>query len=410
MSPPALNRQIKLWRNELPVVHPFYAIKCNPDPTILHAMYDAHLDFDCASRRELMSVRELARLNAARRIVYANPCKSERDIAYAKEMGSPVTVVDSVEELEKLQGYSGGALIRIAVDDTASKMPFSTKFGAREDFIPALSWLAKDSGIDIHGISFHVGSNCLGGNAYRDAIHKAYNCLRAVRKIGYMDACTIDIGGGYLPCAKDFKEKAVYIRDAIIDINKQEQSDGMQGITFIAEPGRFFAKNTYDFFVQVIGKKRSNGFWSYTIDDSIYGQFTSILFDHAEPQWVRIKDVTEKPRTFSEGVIFGRTCDSVDVIARAEHMEELDVGDWLWFPSMGAYTRATASEFNGFPMPPIFVDSDESKNNHFAYEDLTPKGVHYIHPVSAKGFWKKRASSSFSSSLEKIDSTPPHYT
>jgi ornithine decarboxylase len=404
MSPPALKRQIDLWHTELPTVFPFYAIKCNPDPTILHAIYDAGLDFDCASRRELLSVRELARLpsEAARRIIYANPCKSDRDIAYAKEMGSPMTVVDSIEELDKLKGYSGGALVRIAVDDRESKMPFSTKFGARPQILAALSHLAKEDGVALHGISFHVGSSCLTGKAYHDAIHLAYSSLTILRRMGHSEACTIDIGGGYLPCVSDFKKKAVFIRDAMIDINKKELTDGQPGITFIAEPGRFFATNTYDFFVQVIGKKRTKGAWSYTIDDSVYGQFTSILFDHAEPRWIRIQTPEEKPRGFSEGVLFGRTCDSVDVIARAEHMEELEVGDWLWFPAMGAYTRATASEFNGFPVPPIFVDAG-SNTCMKPFQKYEPKGVHYMPAVSARQFWEAQLS-------HKIDTIPSHWS
>ena len=367
---------------------------------MLHAVYDAGLDFDCASRRELLSVRELARLpsDAARRIVYANPCKSERDIACAKEMGSPMTVVDSVEELEKLNDYSGGALIRIAVDDSQSKMPFSTKFGAEKD-IKALSRLAKESGLDIHGISFHVGSSCLSGKAYWNAIRTAYTALQNLRS-AHPGAQIIDIGGGYLPCESDFKEKAVYIRDALIDINKQELSDGQSGVMCIAEPGRFFATKTYDFFVQVIGKKKTKNFWSYTIDDSIYGQFTSILFDHAQPQWVRVQGVTETPRKFSEGVLFGRTCDSVDVIARAEYMEELEVGDWLWFPAMGAYTRATASEFNGFPVPPVFVDSHIINET---FHSVRPKGLHYISAVTASNFWATYTSS-------KIDTIPSQWS
>jgi hypothetical protein len=68
------------------------------------------------------------------------------------------------------------------------------------------------------------------------------------------------------------------------------------------------------------------------------------------------------------------------VIAKAEAMEELEVGDWLWFPRMGAYTRATASEFNGFPMPDVFVSEVEGTQPDFPTEvsELAwrePKGV-----------------------------------
>jgi ornithine decarboxylase len=44
------------------------------------------------------------------------------------------------------------------------------------------------------------------------------------------------------------------------------------------------------------------------------------------------------------------------MIAHSEEMEDLEIGDWLWFPNMGAYTSVTASEFNGFPRPPYHSD------------------------------------------------------
>jgi ornithine decarboxylase len=361
-------------------VKPFYAVKCNPDPHILQHLYDAGVGFDCASKRELMSIQELSRnpVELVDRIVYANPCKSVRDIEYATEMGSPVTVVDSVEEVEKLEGYSGGALIRLAVDDSGSKMPFSTKFGTSVENCIAIGEAAAATRLDIRGISFHVGSGCAMGRSYADAIRVASKCLSLIR-------CgdTIDIGGGYLPDTFDFQEKAVAIREAIDKV--QRDSD----VKFIAEPGRFFAASGFDFFVQVIGKKAGLRGWSYTIDDSIYGQFSSILFDHAEPTWVRVQEEGDFKRPQGPGVIFGRTCDSVDVIARAPSMEELFVGDWLWFPNMGAYTRATASEFNGFPRPRVFADDEASAVITHSFQTLLPKGVQYMPAVSARDFWHR---------------------
>ena len=117
--------------------------------------------------------------------------------------------------------------------------------------------------------------------------------------------------------------------------------------------------NAYDLFVQVIGKKPNlkTGGWRYTIDESLYGQFSCIPFDHQKPTWLRIpisynsKDSDARKR--GKGTLYGRTCDSLDMIADTENMEELEVGDWLWFPNMGAYTSVTASEFNGFPKPPL---------------------------------------------------------
>jgi hypothetical protein len=47
------------------------------------------------------------------------------------------------------------------------------------------------------------------------------------------------------------------------------------------------------------------------------------------------------------------------MIAKTPYMEELDVGDWLWFPNMGAYSSVTASEFNGFPKPTVFDTKEQ---------------------------------------------------
>lgn len=377
-----------LWRAELPAVVPHYAVKCNPDPKLLRLLVDAGVQFDCASKRELLEVAKLG--SVADQIVYANPCKSARDLEAARGLGAPTTVIDSEEEVGKLRDYAGGALVRIAVDDTSSAMPFSSKFGARPAAVEGIARAAAAAGIPLHGVSFHVGSGGKGGASYKGAIEAAWASVLKLREAGHGSAATIDIGGGYLPDAADFKAKAAVIRGAM-------ESVATTGPTprWIAEPGRFFATGAFDFFVQVIGKKKMSSAnaqqgYAYTIDDSVYGQFTNILFDHAQPTWVRVRTEPighERPR--SPGVLFGRTCDSVDVIARATAMEELEVGDWLWFPAMGAYTRATASEFNGFPRPRTFVAEEgaDLAESSFAWRNQ-PFQVSRLPPVSARAFWQ----------------------
>ena len=39
-----------LWREALPTVHPFYAVKCNSDPALLHVLAALGCGFDCASK------------------------------------------------------------------------------------------------------------------------------------------------------------------------------------------------------------------------------------------------------------------------------------------------------------------------------------------------------------------------
>ena len=97
---------------------------------------------------------------------------------------------------------------------------------------------------------------------------------------------------------------------------------------------------------------------------------------------IPLKNDTLRPKT--NGLIMGRTCDSVDIIARSESMEELEVGDWLWFPEMGSYTNATANEFNGFPKPPIipsYINAPNISNSQFI--SRIPYNIETVKPVSS---------------------------
>lgn len=45
--------QFDQWYQELPMVEPFYAVKCNPDPTIVRLLSALGCGFDCATKGEL---------------------------------------------------------------------------------------------------------------------------------------------------------------------------------------------------------------------------------------------------------------------------------------------------------------------------------------------------------------------
>lgn len=387
-----------LWTKELPHIKPYYAVKCNPDRSLLKTLSSLGAGFDCASGRELMEVAEVGygKGNFKDHVVYANPCKPFRDLQKAKALGSPTTVIDSFEEVDKLisVGWQGNALVRLLVEDKTSLMPFSRKFGFPSEKTKDIANYAKQRGIPLKGVSFHVGSGCLDPLQYSKAIQKSHEAIASLNTSGH-DADVVDIGGGFLANEDEFERYARKIRCAVVPYTQRK-------LNYIAEPGRFFASNAFDLFVQVIGKKPNltTGGWRYTIDESLYGQFSCIPFDHKKPTWLRVplsfenKDKAARKRV--KGTLYGRTCDSLDMIADSENMEELEVGDWLWFPHMGAYTTVTASEFNGFPKPPLhgcdsllFLPSLKQIEQE-GFADRFPKDITTVTPVSVstKDAWK----------------------
>jgi ornithine decarboxylase len=54
-------------------------------------------------------------------------------------------------------------------------------------------------------------------------------------------------------------------------------------------------------------------------------------------------------------VVAGPTCDSIDVIYNDIMLPELECGELVTSPMMGAYTAATATDFNFFPRAKIVV-------------------------------------------------------
>lgn len=370
MSRARVRSQINLWNTYLPKVMPYYAVKSNPEPYLLHEMSRAGFGFDCASAREIDAVRSL---DIESPIVYANPCKKYTDITYASLHKIKTTVVDSKEEIDKLyhSKWLGDSLLRIRVEDSQSKVPFSKKFGVALDEVTYIAKYAFLRGQHISGISFHVGSGSNNSEQFSKAMASASTAIATLQEYGHSPT-TIDIGGGFTK--ETFLQDAKHIRAGRGHIPSK--------LRLIAEPGRFFSETSHDLYVKVIGKKPmiSGKGYRYTIDESLYGQFSCIPFDCAKPRWIRLRTRNEEKRPVSPGILYGRTCDSVDMIAAAD-MEELMEGDWLWFPYMGAYTSVTSSEFNGFPRPYVHVQDEMLPLPSEFPADIWPKNIEYVSPV-----------------------------
>lgn len=275
-----------------------------------------------------------------RNVIYAQPCKTARDVRRADSLGVPLTVVDSPEEVEKLRGWRGGVLIRLAVPDAGSAQPFSRKFGAPAAWVPDILHALQSAGQRHVGWSFHVGSVCGDASQYTRAIEM---CAEVATYRG-ANTGVVDIGGGFVPAVEEFRAAAAAIRGA--------QCLFPSTTRWIGEPGRFLSGPVARAEIRVIGKKRalSGDGWRYTVDESVYGLFSNIPFDGFRPRF-ELMSPWSHFRPMARATVFGRTCDSADCLAENVELPELFVGDTLSVENMGAYTVVSASEFNGFPKP-----------------------------------------------------------
>jgi len=366
-------RKIKEWQLRLPRVHPYFAIKCNPDPVIMSIMANLGLGFDCASKGEVEKVMGLG--VPPSRIIYANPCKQASMLKFVSSVEVLRMTFDNVAELHKIKVSCPHAklILRIAVDDSHSTCKFNSKFGARRCDIQELLSVAKQLDLEVIGVSFHVGSGCLAASVFPDAVRLARSVFDMGEAYGF-NMTLLDIGGGFPGHDYGeitFEDIATAMRPAL-----DEYFPAECGVQMIAEPGRYFVSESHTLATCVIAKRRfvEEGMGSaaaaggpaavqqepeeeispevaYYINDGVYGSFNCVFFDHAivTPMLLQAANADEAMLTPSK--LFGPTCDSMDTVMPRVNLPNLEVGDWLYFPNMGAYTRAAASAFNGFKVP-----------------------------------------------------------
>jgi ornithine decarboxylase len=119
----------------------------------------------------------------------------------------------------------------------------------------------------------------------------------------------------------------------------------------IAEPGRFIAAPAAIAVSSVMGKAKRDGRWWYYLDDGLYGSYSGQMFDHAKYPVSVLREGGE----LHESVLSGPTCDSIDVIDESIMLPELEMGDLVVGRMMGAYTWASATDFNFFKRAKVVV-------------------------------------------------------
>lgn len=337
------------WITKLPTVKPFYAVKCNPNISLIGTLASLGSNFDCASRAEIESVLALG--VSPDRIIYANPCKSESHIKYAASVGVNVTTFDCVGEVEKIKRWHPKCelLLRIKPEeDSGARSCLGLKYGALLNEVPELLKAADVAGLKVTGVSFHIGSGGADAKAYHGAILLAKEVFETASQLGMPKMKILDIGGGFTSGSR-FDEAAFNVNDAI-----KTHFGNDEDLVVIGEPGRYFAETAFTLATKVIGKRVRGEMREYWIDDGIYGTLNNIVFDYAivkcmplrfgsKPENVAWRD----PKTYAS-TVFGPTCDSVDTVLKEYELPELEVNDWLVFPNMGAYTTSSGTNFNGF--------------------------------------------------------------
>lgn len=344
LSRSEVRRAVNDLRSALPRAEIFYAVKSNNHPAIIAEVFASGGNFDVCSAGELDAVLQTG--IEAKSMLHTHPIKTVEEFDRALDAGVEMFVVDNPSEVAKLKRITDRKLkilIRYRVHlNTTAVVNLQYKFGCTVDDVMSLAEAVREAGHTVHGLCFHIGSQCIYPENYVKAIAAGGELIDELERAGHAIR-VLDIGGGF---PVPYVEPVPEIHDFCEPIGEALDEMIRPDIRVICEPGRFISARAVTLVCSVIGKSDRDGKVWYYLDDGIYSTFSGIVFDHCQ-----YPVVTDSQGDELLSVLAGPTCDSFDTLYDGLLLPELEIGDLILFPRTGAYCAVSGSDFNSLRRP-----------------------------------------------------------
>jgi diaminopimelate decarboxylase len=341
-----------------------YASKAFPCTAAFRILVEEGLSADVASGGEMHIALE-GGFPAGRLYMHGNN-KTEAELRYAVERGIGHIVVDSFDEIERLERIAPGQKVMLRVTpgikpDTHAKIQTGqedSKFGFGLDDVPR----AIDSirTLELCGLHAHIGSQVFD--------LEPFERLAEVLS-GMGDYPLLNLGGGLAIAYTDDQEPPSI--DSYVYTLLDNAPDG---VTVLCEPGRSLVGNAGVTLYSVGTVKEIPGVRTYVAVDGG-------MSDNLRPMLYGARYEAEIADRFGGDTvctIAGMHCESGDILVRDATLADPRVGDVLVIPVTGAYGHAMANNYNALPRPPvIFCSGGDARVvvRRETYEDLTRRDV-----------------------------------
>jgi diaminopimelate decarboxylase len=354
-----------------------FASKAFPCTAVYRALAEEGLACDVASGGELFLAMR-AGFDPARIYLHGN-AKSDAELAQALEAGVGHVVLDSLDELDRLERIaaqrraSQEVLIRVTPDvsgDThqaISTGQVDSKFGmtpaqARE----AIARLAgpRTPHLELVGLHFHIGSQLYELEPFRAAVN-------TVAALG--DFPVYNLGGG-LGVAYTSAQHPPQIEEYVETIVRAAHEALGTRKRLLFEPGRALVANSTVTLYTVQSVKRNVSTW-VALDGGMSDNLRPMLYGAGYEALIAQRPLA--PGT-DRCNLAGKHCESGDVIVRDVSLPAPAPGDVVVTPVTGAYGYSLANNYNGVPRAPVIFCGEGTARvvvRRENYEDLAARDV-----------------------------------
>ncbi|MCP4333425.1 MAG: hypothetical protein GY785_12280 [Gammaproteobacteria bacterium] len=333
-----------------------YAVKANDNAIVIRSLHDGGVNhFDCASLPEIELVKSIC---ADATCYLMNPVRVDGHARVAQqEHGVRHFMIDHLSALppllDEIDASRSVVFARMAVSHESALADWSTKFGAQPEEMPELLTAIRDAGAE-PAFAFNVGSSVMHPEAYIFAMGCATDVLQQLP----FKIRLLDIGGGFPKSYPGFPAPPLDEYFASIKGIRHELPLTDDG-ELLAEPGRALSARGMSTVTRVLLRKENRLY----LNDGMYGAFWELRFQaHLEYPARSYRGHTVLRSNKEAFRLFGPSCDSTDEMPAAVDLPaDIDVGDYIEFGSMGAYSLSGRTQFNGFFSDDIvLIDSEDS--------------------------------------------------
>jgi diaminopimelate decarboxylase len=340
-----------------------YASKAFPATAAYKLFAEEGISCDCASGGELHLA--LRGGFAPERIYLHGNNKTEAELRYAVENGVGTIVVDSFDEIDRLERIAPEGqkvMLRVTPGIRPTTHAYiqtgqvDSKFGFSIDDVPRAIHAMKN--LWLVGLHAHIGSQIFELEVYE-------KLGEILSRVG--DWPKLNLGGG-LGIAYTHEEQPPAVEDYVDALLKNAPDN----VTVLCEPGRSLVANAGVTIYTVGTVKEIPGVRTYVAVDGG-------MVDNLRPMLYGAKyeaDIADRFGGNKKVTVAGMHCESGDILIRDVKLDDPKVGDILVTPATGAYGHAMANNYNAIPRPPvIFCKDGEARAvvRRETYEDLTTR-------------------------------------
>ena len=378
----------------------YFAVKANPNPTLISLLGEYGCGCDCSSATELMLADALG--FRGRDIMVSSNDTPAEDFRLARELGAVINFDDisHIEFFEEVAGpippivscrFNPGGLFQLA--NGIMDNPGDSKFGMTEGQLFDAFRMLRDKGAREFGLHALLASNTVTDDYYPVLARLLFElAVRLERETG-AHVTFVNLSGGVgIPYRPD--ERACDIRAIGEGVRKAYEEvlvpAGMGDVAVCAEMGRFMAGPYGCLVTRVVHEKHI--YKDYVgvdatacdlIRPAMYGAYhhITVMGQAGGP------DKSELPATHVYDVT-GNLCENNDKFARDRELPEVEVGDLLVIHDTGAHGRAMGYNYNGrLRAAEVLLREDgstelirraETPADYFATLDATPLGRQVI--------------------------------